>query len=82
MSLEDMMLHLTNLDSLVNNSNNRALVRVGIGNSFIFEGNVGRFGLQSLDRTIYIVFLSKSFRSILQYNEQDYSVATFMYSCR
>lgn len=81
-SLEDMMSHLTTLDSLAqDNSNNRALgTSGGFATRAYLKGTLTDLGYRVWTEPFTLSFFQNLSDPILQYNEQDYSVATFMYS--
>ena len=81
-SLDDMMLHLTNLDSLAqDNSNNRALgTSGGLATRSYLKETLADLGYRVWTEPFTLSFFQNLSDPILQYNDQDYSVATFMYS--
>ena len=81
-SLDDMMQHLINLDSLAqDNSNNRALgTSGGLATRAYLKESLTDLGYRVWTEPFTLSFFQNLSDPMLQYNEQDYSVATFMYS--
>ena len=81
-SLDDMMNHLTNLDSIAqDNSNNRALgTSGGLATRSYLKETLSDLGYRVWTEPFTLSFFQNLSDPVLQYNEQDYSVATFMYS--
>ena len=82
-SIEDMMGHLTNLDTIAqDNSNNRALGHSGgIATRSYLKETLTDLGYRVLDRTVYAMSFSKSVRSgSCNFRVKTIPAATFVYS--
>ena len=81
-SLDDMMGHLTNFDTIAqDNSNNRALGTVGGQQTQNYlKQTLEDLGYRVWAEPFTLTFFRNNADPILQYDDQDFSAATFVYS--
>ena len=80
--LSDMMAHLTNLDTIAqDNSNNRALGTEGAEQTQAYlKQTLEDLGYRVWTEPFTLTFFRNNADPIVQYEEQDFSAATFVYS--